>query len=365
MPASRLWELLVRKFNNEITEEECRELEMLMQQNQSALEINEILLSLQDTPLVPLTSEADENRSAESLRAKLASQQAQQHLSEQAVALFEEKSRRKKMYRWIMATTGLAAMLFLAIAIWPAFEKNKVPVHMNEVVTQGGSKTTIHLPDGSSVILNTGSSITYNKDFGIAAREIYLKGEAFFQIARNEALPLTVHAGNVGIIVKGTEFNVKAYAEDSTVETSLITGAIEVYSQADPERKILLRPNEKILIGKTATISSSPSAKPVINTGQELFTLGKITPNPTDSSINEIAWIENKLVFYKEPFETLAKKMESWYNVSIYFKDEKLNHLTFTGSFEKEDIVEALDALRQITDFDYEIENRTVTISKR
>lgn len=367
MPVSRIWELLVRKYNNEISDEELRELELLLQQNQDVLEVNEVLLSLHELPLEQMTKEADERKSADALRTKLALYNAENKQSEEVIALYEEQTRRNKMYQWMGWATGLAAVLLIGLWLWhPAGAATQQANQMNEVVTTGGSKSTIHLPDGSSVILNTGSKLTYNKDFGVGAREIYLKGEAFFKIARNEQLPLTVHAGNVDIKVKGTEFNVKAYTEDSTVEASLITGIIEVFSQTDPERKILLRPNEKILIGKSSTISSSSvNEKPTVSAGEELFTLGKIKPNPSDSSISEIAWIENKLAFYKEPFETLAKKMERWYNVSIHFKDEKLSSLTFTGSFEKEDIVEALDALREITDFDYSIENRNIIISRR
>ncbi len=173
-----------------------------------------------------------------------------------------------------------------------------------------------------------------------------------------------VHAGDIDIKVTGTAFNVRAYVEDSVVEAALIRGSIEVASKNDPERKILLRPNEKIIIGKRSTISSSPIDTPADNKKEEVFSLGKIKPNPADNSISEIAWIESKLAFYKEPFSSLAKKMERWYNVSISFEDKKLEEYTFTGSFEKEDIVEALNALRQVTPFEYSIENRSVTISK-
>ena len=149
------------------------------------------------------------------------------------------------------------------------------------------------------------------------------------------------------------------------MEASLIQGVIEVFSKNDRERKIMLRPNEKIIIGKTSAVSSSEEAKHIVQPAKEaVFFLGKIKPNPVDSSISEIAWIQNKLAFYKEPFSSLAQKMERWYNVSIQFNDERLKKFTFTGSFEKEDIIEALNALREITSFEYTIENRNVIIGK-
>lgn len=369
MAVSRIWELLARKYNNEISDEELRELELLLQQHQDAFQLNELLADLHELPLQPATSAADEAKSIDAIKQALQQQQeGEQQLSsgDDILREHDQKLNRRKRFAWV---GGIAATIAVTSALWLFFDKEHAKpgvdqaMNMNEVVTNGGSKSTVHLPDGSSVILNTGSKLTYNKDFGVETREIYLKGEAFFEIAKNEQVPLVVNAGNIAIRVKGTTFNVKAYIEDSTVEAALIEGSIEVFSQKDPERTILMRPNEKIIIGKSAMISSFEEKKPAPQ--EEAISLSKIKPNPADSSIAEIAWIENKLAFYKEPFSSLAKRMERWYNVSIDFTDAKMGDITFTGSFEKEDIVEALNALRQSTPFHYTIENRMVVIRER
>lgn len=368
MNDSRLWALLARKYNNEISEEELAELELLLKQ-QDVFQFNELLSDLHKLPLEKITTTEDELKSREAIRLSLA---AAEHIdnTEQPTQndhSFMEKVPGNRSRKILYAVSGVAAACFTAFFLFwhnqPVTPINQ-PVAVNEVVTNGGSKSTVHLPDGSLVILNTGSKLVYNKDFGVEGREIYLTGEAFFDIAHNEKIPLTVHAGNIDIKVKGTAFNVKAYSEDSIVEAALIRGSIEVFSKNDPERKILLRPNEKILIGKSSTITSSEKEARHSTIKEEIFSLGKIKPNPADSSISEIAWIENKLAFYKEPFASLAKKMESWYNVSIHFNDESMQSLTFTGSFEKEDIVQALEALRQTTSFQYTIENRNVIIKR-
>jgi ferric-dicitrate binding protein FerR (iron transport regulator) len=93
--------------------------------------------------------------------------------------------------------------------------------------------------------------------------------------------------------------------------------------------------------------------------------MNRIKPNPTDSSINEIVWVQDKLVFSKEPFYSLAQKMERWYQVRILFKDKISEQLSLTGSLEKESLTEALDALQQLTPFTYQIESGLVTISKK
>lgn len=370
MNDSRLWALLARKYNNEISEEELAELELLLKQQQDAFQVNELLSDLHKLPLEKITTTADELKSREAIKLSLTSVEDAHHTEEYVTQDDDSfntatgKRSRKVLYTF----SGIAAACLIAFFCFWYFKQPSEPVvepvAVNEVVTNAGSKSSVHLPDGSLVILNTGSKLTYNKDFGVEGREINLTGEAFFDIAHNEQIPLIVHAGNVEIKVKGTAFNVKAYSEDSIVEAALIRGSIEVFSKSDPERKILLRPNEKILIGKSATITSSEKDVKHSSVKEEIFSLGKIKPNPADSSISEIAWIENKLAFYKEPFESLAKKMERWYNVSIHFTDDRLEKLTFTGSFEKEDIVQALDALRQSTPFQYTIENRNVIIKK-
>lgn len=359
MPGSRIWELLARKYSNEISAEELSELSRLLQQPGDAHHLNELLADLQAIPLKKITSDADEAKSRDALRLLLGTGS----VAEGKNTMLAGKAKRKKRYiLWGVASLVVVASWFMLNTSRPAAP---LTVPLNEVVTNGGSKSTVHLPDGSSVILNTGSKLSYNKDFGANTREIYLSGEAFFDIAKNEKMPLVVHAGDVDIRVKGTIFNVKAYTEDSTVEASLIQGVIEVFSKNDLERKIMLRPNEKIIIGKTSAVSSSNEAKQIVQPPKEaVFFLGKIKPNPIDSSISEIAWIQNKLAFYKEPFSSLAQKMERWYNVSIQFNDEHLKKFTFTGSFEKEDITEALNALREIAAFEYTIQNRNVIIGK-
>ena len=354
---------MARKYNNEISPEELSELSRLLQQPGDAHHLNELLADLQAIPLRKITTDDDEAKSIDALRLLLSNDGP----GEESRSIQESAGTNRRKARFYAAWA--AASLVITACAWFMLHNSRPPAPVvtpvNEVVTNGGSKSTVHLPDGSSVILNTGSKLSYNKDFGAVTREIYLSGEAFFDIAKNEKMPLVVHAGNVDILVKGTIFNVKAYTEDSTVEASLIRGVIEVFSKDDRERKIMLRPNEKIIIGKTSTVSSSEETKRMVKPPKEaVFFLGKIKPNPVDSSISEIAWIQNKLAFYKEPFSSLAQKMERWYNVSIQFNDERLKKFTFTGSFEKEDIIEALNALREIAAFEYTIENRNVIIGK-
>ena len=93
-----------------------------------------------------------------------------------------------------------------------------------------GSKTHIELPDGTKVTLNSGSVLKYPLQFGDTARNVYLRGEAYFDVAHNKAKPFYVNTSDIHIKVLGTSFNVKSYPEENTIETTLITGRIEIFS---------------------------------------------------------------------------------------------------------------------------------------
>jgi ferric-dicitrate binding protein FerR (iron transport regulator) len=190
-----------------------------------------------------------------------------------------------------------------------------------------------------------------------------LTGEAFFDIHGNPDMPLVVHAGNVIIRVLGTSFNVKAYPEDSFVEATLIKGVIEVSLKTDPERKILLRPNEKIVIRNEAGKTVAPADS--VKSREEVIRVTQLAVDPRDSSYVETAWMKEKLIFRKESFVSLAARMERWYQVKIVLADTSLRNLLFTGSFEKETVEEAFRALQHSATFSYSIDGKTITVTQR
>lgn len=369
MSSNRLWVLLARKYNDELTAEEQEELEQLLRQHQDAFELNESFTRLKDLQVRSLSTAAEEESSRQAIVALLNLQEAPSTEVEAersiAFALPDRPRRRKAMLLWATA----CCTVIISFVWWELQTKNGSfeLVMQNEVVTST-SKSKVRLPDGSTVILNRQSRLIYNKNFGVSGREINLTGEAYFDIAHNGSAPLTVTAGPVKIKVMGTAFNVKAYSKDSTIETSLIRGSIEVSSDDDPDRTIRMRPNEKIVFGKVnplPALSPAETAHEGRRLKQAFVQMNRIQPNPTDSTINEIVWVQDKLVFSKEPFYSLAQKMERWYQIKIRFRDRICEQLSLTGSLEKETLTEALDALQQLTPFNYQVDSSIVTISKK
>lgn len=239
---------------------------------------------------------------------------------------------------------------------------------INEVSTRPGSKSMVKLPDGSVVWLNAGSKISYNKDFGKELREVYLTGEGFFDVSKNKEKPFIIHTSSIKIKVLGTAFNVKAYPEDKQTETSLIHGSIEVTIRNRPNDKIILAPSEKLIVENNEVLQKEKSkpatvkAVPVI--AAPLVSISKLKYSQADSTVAETQWIYNKLVFRDESFADLAIKMERWYDVSIEINDPVLKQARLNGIFEKETIIQALEALRISIPFKYDQNGNNIIIHR-
>jgi transmembrane sensor len=220
------------------------------------------------------------------------------------------------------------------------------------------------LPDGTQVWLNAGSKLTYGKDFGTELREVTLSGEAFFDVVKDTAHPFVIHARNIDIRVLGTAFNVKSYPEDKTTETSLIRGRVEINIHNRPAEKIILQPNEKLIVAaEPDSIKSSPKPALVSATPPPRVVLSDVQYDEQESVIVETSWMDNKLIFRDESFADLAVRLERWYGVEFVFTDPKLAALRFTGTFKGESLQVALRALKITGNFDYRIEQNTVIIS--
>lgn len=226
-----------------------------------------------------------------------------------------------------------------------------------------GERKNIQLPDGSLVTLNSGSAIKINNDFGVVSREVCLRGEAFFDVKHNPALPFIVHTRAMDIKALGTAFNVKAYRNDGITETSLIKGLVEVTLKEDKNSKMLLYPNEKIkwqsMLADSVQAAGTFSKSPVLN-GVNRHNLKEKIAATDYGIIKEIAWKANKLVFEDETLNDIAVLLERWYAVKFNFKDNSIRSYRFTGIFEKEELNTVLDFLKESRDFNYSFEQGEV-----
>ena len=229
----------------------------------------------------------------------------------------------------------------------------------SEVSSPVGSKTKLVLPDSTVVWLNAGSKLTYNEHFGATNRNATLVGEAFFEVKKS-TMPFIIHANTVQIKVLGTAFNVKAYPGDPKIETSLIRGSIEVTIKNRPDNKIMLSPNEKLIV------KNEPAEKLLSKEGpaQPAIAFEKLHYNKNDSTIAETAWVADRLTVREETFEELTVKMERWYDVRIEIRMEELRNKVLSVTFEDETVDQSLEALKELFQFKYEKNGNNIIIHR-
>ena len=372
MVNDRIWLLIGRKLAGEASAEELQELEQLLR---TRPEIHFPLQTLSDLWSRKFSHVDTKLENAYAFHLEKMKQAGVEpghadieHPDDTAYLL--EGSRKRRHRKTLLVSLLTVGILVIAIWWYPSFQKNikepqLIKASVSEVSTKFGSKSKIVLPDGSEVWLNAGSKLTYDEQFGKTLREVKLTGEAFFDVVKNPSKPFVIHASNVDIKVLGTQFNVKSYPGERTTEAALIRGTIEVSIRSRHLEKIILHPNEKIVVqNDTADIKTTASKEPEKLIAEPMVTIKKLTYQQKDSAILETSWVENKLIFQDESFQELAVKMERWYGVNIQFKDRSVEQIRLTGTFENETVYQALRALTITAPFHFKIENNIITISK-
>ncbi len=265
--------------------------------------------------------------------------------------------------RWLVAAAVAGLLLVSIWQIWQSTERTEQQ-HFHEITTAKGEKSYLLLPDGSKVWLNSGSTIYYDKEFSAPVRQIRLKGEAFFDVVKDANKPFVVQTPELTIKVLGTSFNVKAYENDGTVETTLIRGSVQVVPKVTtPYKSISLKPGEKAVYLKEHTDEKASTVRKGNSVIPHSFIIAELpSVNGGDSSIAETSWIYNRLVFEGDTFIELAKKMERWYDISVVFKNKEVSFYRLRGAFEDETLEQALKGLQLIAPFNYSIKGNTVEI---
>lgn len=369
MANTQLWQLVARKLSGEASLDELRELEQLLQEDPEMAYKVDVYTSYFEHPSGHLRrAEADKQQSWENCLSKLKEEFPGDFTAPQDPLPDDSRRRTRK---WMVAGSicvvlALAAFFFQTNNRGEYRDKtlaDQAPL-LREMNTLPGTRSRTVLPDGTIVWLNSESRLTYNADFGKHKREVTLVGEAFFDVTHNADVPMVVHAKNINIWVKGTAFNVRSYPESRSVETSLIRGAVELTTDADPERRILLKPNEKITIeAKPERNAAIEDALNKTDTAQQgTYRIQKLKETSLSNIIPEISWVQDKLVFDNEKFTDIIRKMEKWYNVEIVLENKELGAKSFSGIFGKENISQALEALQIINHFEFEINDGKVFI---
>lgn len=223
-------------------------------------------------------------------------------------------------------------------------KKSSSPVYYTSIAPNG-SIAEMLLPDGSHIFLNSGSQIKYSVDGTEGMREVFLTGEAWFQVAKMKTKPFLVHTSFYDVRVTGTSFNVKAYQDDEAVVTTLEEGSIRIQSPGN-----LKQAEERIL-------------KP----GQQLI-YNKVTGSTQVNEVNTrwyTSWKENKLVFINMSLKDLKTLLERKYGVAIQIVDKDILDYHYDGVLKNETILEVLEILKHTLPIEYKIVGQNIVIQKK
>jgi ferric-dicitrate binding protein FerR (iron transport regulator) len=287
----------------------------------------------------------------------------------------EEKSdylRRTRLRKAITYTISIAAVSLVAFFMGrfvPYHAGNPATVNVltyNEITAPYGSKSEIRLPDGTDVMLNAGSVLKYSSDFNLSNRNLSLKGEAYFKVAKNEKIPLIVNAGSINIRAVGTEFNVKAYDEEGTIETTLVKGKVEITSDSsaiDEQGKFVdLVPNQKAIYIKDdesfVLEEMKEKTAEIVRPVKTVYENILISPKVNVDQV--VAWTKGRLILRGENLENLCIELERMYDVKIKFIDEDAKKYRFTGVLLDETLEQVLNAIKLTAPISYSLDGKTV-----
>ena len=231
------------------------------------------------------------------------------------------------MVTWLQR---VAAILFIPLLIAFGIQNLKPrPVEiaqMIEVKTNPGMTTTVDLPDGTRVHLNSESKLFYPSFFDKDKRRVALQGEAFFEVQKDAEHGFVISTPHeTKIEVLGTSFNVEAFEKDAFVSTTLIEGKVRFdYMKNQRSTAVLMKPGQKL------TYDSSSSRIQLIET----------------SGAAEIAWKDGKIVFLATPLPEALRMLEKRFNVTFVLSNDRLRKEAFTGSFSNQRLERILEIFK-------------------
>ena len=251
----------------------------------------------------------------------------------------EEKAKTIRMNPWKWAA---AILLPVCIAFFTYYliDSSQTAGAPFVVKANKGDKATIELPDGTNVVLNSASQLSYLNNFGEKVRRVQLNGEAYFKVAHDAKHAFIVQVGDLEVKVLGTSFNVSAYEDAKDVTVVLLEGKVGIYAQ---EMSHIMKPGDKIEYNKTT----------------HKITTAQVHPD------DYIEWTKGNIYFEKESLENIMKTLSRIYDVEIRFDSSKLPKEYFTGTIPGGGIQNALNILMLTSPFYYEMDGSVIVLKEK
>ncbi len=260
--------------------------------------------------------------------------------------LDEEKRKQNKilrMHRWMKYAAMIAVILVIGGGSGYWLYQNGNNQHMMVAVANEGIVKEIILPDGTKVWLNNSATLKYPREFSEKARNVYLDGEAYFEVTKNRHKPFTVQSDAMRVRVLGTTFNFKCDKNYQIAEVTLIEGEIEVKGNKE-EGQIILAPGQRAELNKNN---------------------GRLTVKQVDAKMDAV-WHDNLIPFQKADIFTISKALERFYDIKIILSPDMRADKTYSGVLKKKSTIESvLKSLQNSISIDYKIVGNNIFISPK
>ena len=209
----------------------------------------------------------------------------------------------------------------------------------NTINVPYGGTYTVELCDGTKVYLNSGTTLEFPSRFDGKVRSVILKGEAYFDVARNVSKPFVVEVDEMKVKVLGTSFNVKSYVDEPGVYTTLVEGSVAILRDGQPEKKI--KPGE-----------------------QAYYNKGVGTLSIAEVDVNEFTSWKDGLFYFKDiALEEILRIVSRWYDLEVFYMNQGAKSVIYSGKLPMYSSVE--DVLRKFEisgDVRFELKGRTLTV---
>lgn len=227
----------------------------------------------------------------------------------------------------------------------PIIDDSTKKVRLNELIIPFGTKSQLSLSDGTKVWLNAGSKLAFPQKFDGKRREVFLDGEAYFEVAKNEKQPFIISANNIDIRVLGTKFNVSAYQSDNLIETVLLEGSVSISEKGNLIKdKVVMVPNQKTVYNKTKKNIEVESVSDA-----EIYTV----------------WINGWYEFSNVSLQQTFMKLERYYNVKFEYDQSSISRaLPVSGKLDLKDSLDVvMEVLSGVSKIKYKIDENRVIIN--
>lgn len=217
------------------------------------------------------------------------------------------------------------------------------PVY-NTVRVPGGADYAVELADGTIARLNCETELRYPVRFVGKERRVYLDGEAFFEVAKNAEMPFIVETKQMQVEVTGTQFDVKAYAEDETMQATLVEGGVEVCAYGARSKPVALTPSQQYVLDVQTRQAEVKKVDVQLYTG----------------------WVEGMFVFKNQRLEDVMTMLARWYSVDVFYIGESVKDIRLSANLGRyEHIDKILDIIQETNKIGFSRKGNVVTVMKK